>query len=503
MTEPDSRKRTAETKRRRTRAALLIAARALFSERGWHGTKLEEVARLAGVSPATAYNHFKNKQTLLGHVYAPLIRRRSAAVTSDVNRGEDPILAIHRHFYELADLARRRRTLTESLVIATQEHDRRVADAPPPGPEHGASGEDIQGLVPLSGLLTTLIEYGQRHKLFLADLSAADSAAYYTNALLTRSLSFPNESAHETALTMLRQLMDTSAARADGAREAERIPGAHGLPPVDDLSRVLSRLMGQDPDPDRHLLANSRLTREYLRIGLEIAASEFSEVTTAADGGRALEPVLDDHGELLSRRTIEEGRDRGLPQANQLTFSARWPDKTDFLVDLLAYSLWVRFWQPQSRRSAAALVSNTKDPVDVARELSRHELNNSLANPARSTYLLAMACAPRFPELEKARENIFQSVRAEWIPIYDEILSINDLELRPGVDVEELVEIFSMMAESAALRIHSGSRDYEHQHNLLHKGALAVLLTFIDPGDQLSVEELARQFIQTPGDGAQ
>ena len=61
-----SRARAARTKRDRTRAALLSAADPAFAARGWARTRVEDIASAAGVSNATAYNHFPTKHVLIG-----------------------------------------------------------------------------------------------------------------------------------------------------------------------------------------------------------------------------------------------------------------------------------------------------------------------------------------------------------------------------------------------------------------------------------------------------
>ena len=62
----ESRARAARTKRDRTRAALLSAADPAFAARGWARTRVEDIASAAGVSNATAYNHFPTKHVLIG-----------------------------------------------------------------------------------------------------------------------------------------------------------------------------------------------------------------------------------------------------------------------------------------------------------------------------------------------------------------------------------------------------------------------------------------------------
>lgn len=53
---------------RRTKAAILSAARSLFLTRGPLATSMADIATHAGVSPVTIYNHFDGKEELLGIV---------------------------------------------------------------------------------------------------------------------------------------------------------------------------------------------------------------------------------------------------------------------------------------------------------------------------------------------------------------------------------------------------------------------------------------------------
>ena len=42
----------------------------MFSSQGWLDARMEDIAAGAGVSLATADNHFPSKQALVGHVFA-------------------------------------------------------------------------------------------------------------------------------------------------------------------------------------------------------------------------------------------------------------------------------------------------------------------------------------------------------------------------------------------------------------------------------------------------
>ena len=53
-----------DRRRARTRAALLEAARELFSERGYHQTRVDEITGRAGVATGTFYLYFKDKPAI-------------------------------------------------------------------------------------------------------------------------------------------------------------------------------------------------------------------------------------------------------------------------------------------------------------------------------------------------------------------------------------------------------------------------------------------------------
>jgi AcrR family transcriptional regulator len=70
---------TVRSDARDNRARILDAARAVFGEEGL-GAPMREVARHAGVGPATLYRHFPTKQALIAETFAEQRRACHAAV---------------------------------------------------------------------------------------------------------------------------------------------------------------------------------------------------------------------------------------------------------------------------------------------------------------------------------------------------------------------------------------------------------------------------------------
>jgi AcrR family transcriptional regulator len=76
------------------REALLAAALALIAEKGPAGFTIAEAARLAGVSPAAPYRHFRDADALLAEVALRGFERLAATLSAAWNEGRpDPVAA--------------------------------------------------------------------------------------------------------------------------------------------------------------------------------------------------------------------------------------------------------------------------------------------------------------------------------------------------------------------------------------------------------------------------
>jgi AcrR family transcriptional regulator len=64
---------TATSRRQATREAIMDSALDLFAERGYESVRVEDVARAAGISRATFYNHFSEREEILGGLIERLL----------------------------------------------------------------------------------------------------------------------------------------------------------------------------------------------------------------------------------------------------------------------------------------------------------------------------------------------------------------------------------------------------------------------------------------------
>ena len=91
--------RTAKTTRAEaTRRALLASARALFGEKGYAATSIDEVVRDAGVTKGALYHHFKDKDQLFRAVVEQVkleVTQAAASSYFETVDGVDPLQTVH------------------------------------------------------------------------------------------------------------------------------------------------------------------------------------------------------------------------------------------------------------------------------------------------------------------------------------------------------------------------------------------------------------------------
>ncbi|XNL76007.1 TetR/AcrR family transcriptional regulator [Actinomadura madurae] len=82
-------------RKRETRERIAAAAMELFAEHGFHAVPVSEVARAAGVTEKTVFNHFATKEDL---VYSHDTRFEAALVAAVQDRGDGSVLGAVRDF---------------------------------------------------------------------------------------------------------------------------------------------------------------------------------------------------------------------------------------------------------------------------------------------------------------------------------------------------------------------------------------------------------------------
>lgn len=101
---------------RRTRETLIAAARGVFEERGYDGTRMGDIAEAAGVSHGTVYTWFATKDSVLMAVVASLVEGLYASLSTP--EVADPVARIERANRRYLDAYRAHARLLEVVEQA-------------------------------------------------------------------------------------------------------------------------------------------------------------------------------------------------------------------------------------------------------------------------------------------------------------------------------------------------------------------------------------------------
>jgi AcrR family transcriptional regulator len=194
----DSRARAARTKRARTRAALVAAAGRAFATQTWATTRVEDVAEAAGVSVATAYNHFPTKHALVGAVFAPHVEALVAQADRDIAAGRPVVDALGDQVQALARLAVLHRGLVAAFTAAVFEYTVRVGRGPDPD-DHA----DPRTIAPLMDVVLRLVRHGQETGELRGHPPAVEISAAVVNLLMVRTINRRDDSPEATADLLL------------------------------------------------------------------------------------------------------------------------------------------------------------------------------------------------------------------------------------------------------------------------------------------------------------
>lgn len=288
----------------------------------------------------------------------------------------------------------------------------------------------------------------------------------------------------------------------------DRTSGRPGPAAEDDLSRVLPCVTSwysgtRKTQTARDKLANHPLTREYLDAGLRLMAEQFRP----RDGDRGADsemlskqsPFFD---WLSAQKVIDEVERGGVMRGNQGTFEDRWPYKDYYIQDLLSYALWVRHWAREAEvaQQSAVPLATADDVVQAVHEMAYLSCQAQLASASSRVWLIASAVSDRYPAMKAAMRKIHDRMNDSWMPVYDAVVTGRGLKLRPGVTIEDLTEILSALTTGLSLRIAAGHDpgliDHASHESLLGTAVIAVLASFIDPGDGRSLEQAVTDLVR-------
>jgi AcrR family transcriptional regulator len=107
---------TLREKRNQTTQRILKAAATIFSEVGFAGARVDEIAKCAGVNKATLYYHIGDKQALYDQVIHSLFGDAADRFERNVGKAQSPVDKLRRYIQTVADTLERHPELSSIML---------------------------------------------------------------------------------------------------------------------------------------------------------------------------------------------------------------------------------------------------------------------------------------------------------------------------------------------------------------------------------------------------
>ena len=149
---------------RRTREMILEGAMQEFSERGFDGARIDQIALRAGVNKNLLYHHYANKDGLFSALLERMYEKIRERQRDLELRDKDPVEAV-----------RKLVIFTGKVWVQYPEFLRLLQSENLTGGRHVAASSKVSSLYePLLGTLNDLLERGRKSKQFRADVDPVD-----------------------------------------------------------------------------------------------------------------------------------------------------------------------------------------------------------------------------------------------------------------------------------------------------------------------------------------
>ncbi|GLZ14434.1 hypothetical protein Acsp04_46690 [Actinomadura sp. NBRC 104425] len=276
-----------------------------------------------------------------------------------------------------------------------------------------------------------------------------------------------------------------------------------------DLSGVLRRLNRRTP-ASRHRLANDPVTAAYLAAGMRLIERHLGPpavrtLTDPEDETTIERPLLS----FLSQRAVakEVGNNPApFPQIGSVsTLRSTWRCQSDYIADLLRFGLWAYHPTHCDAAEAADILDDICGGPDFVQAIHRLGFWNVLTLVDRPRFrleLFAMAAADGDEVIQQALTENYRELLDPWTDICADLLAARGLRLRPGITIEDFVDLITAVMEGVALRclVDPETRviDRARQRTLAGTGLLALIQGCVERTDQAdgrSLEEAVHDLI--------
>lgn len=226
----------------------------------------------------------------------------------------------------------------------------------------------------------------------------------------------------------------------------------------DDLSSILSNVAADARPATRHKIANSRETRAFLEIGLQLLRDDLldhrgPDLLDEHDAGTRLFAGLS-QARLIERAEQDSAADDRPAMLTVGMFRDRWRYKSRYTEDLIAYVMRpTPLQQTMLELNAAARNLPPDMPFpQLARFVADAVMAATLKDPLWSLQTIIWVALPNHPRVQVFLKARYEEWIAHWAATYEELAVRYGLRLRPGVTWLDVAELFNSVADGARVR---------------------------------------------------
>ncbi|MEA5454088.1 hypothetical protein SPF06_05060 [Sinomonas sp. JGH33] len=239
------------------------------------------------------------------------------------------------------------------------------------------------------------------------------------------------------------------------------------------------------------------MTRAFLGAALTLVEERYMGSSFDATDEEAVPLAYLSRPRVL-RRTQERWPELVPTEAK---FRDRWVGQQDFLADFISYALAVRHrrFEKTIAEWAGELTTPGHDFARAVHAIAYRGMRLMVDLPAFRLQLLAAASADDDVAADILHEAIDSMCRT-LVELHELVVGRFGLRLRPGISSEHVAMLLQALAEGLGIRLLAGQEsrilDPEREASLLGTAALGLFMSLCDPGDGMSVEDAARQFVR-------
>lgn len=142
-------------KRTETTRRILETATEIFSESGFEGARVDEIAKQAGVNKATIYYHIGDKEALYARVIHDLFGNAAEQVKQNIKTSLSPQDKLHKYIHTIADMVNRHPEIAAIMLREQASGGKNLPEV---------VADDIAGIV---GIITEILDEGADQGIFI------------------------------------------------------------------------------------------------------------------------------------------------------------------------------------------------------------------------------------------------------------------------------------------------------------------------------------------------